>query len=538
MEDYDYIVIGAGSAGCVMAERLGADPRRRVLVLEAGGSDMRFWIKVPLGYAFTSTDARLNWDIRTAPDEGLNGRSQVWPRGRVVGGCSSINAMAYMRGLPGDFDDWGRAGAQGWTWDAVRATYDAIETHEDRDDRGRAHRRGTGPVWVSDLRRDMHPFSRQFLAAAEQSGWPVLDDLNAGRGEGLGYYRSSVRHGRRWSAADAFLRPALARGNVHLATHAMVQRIVIEDGEARGVAYDHAGQIRIARARRGVILSAGSVNSPQILQLSGIGPGALLQSLGIPVHNDLPQVGQGLQDHLTITYSFAAHPRTLNNTLGVTLWRLTSGMQYLATRRGPLSVPVNQVGGYLASTPGGPPDTQIFCNPIVYTPRPTGAPQVGRAPGYILSAQPCRPTSRGEIRIRSPRPSDRPDILPHSLSTDHDRAAAIRAGRLLQRLARSAALTSARREALGPDVMTMDDNALLRDFRDRSTTVYHPSCTCRMGDSPVNSVVDARLRVHGLGRLRGVDASAFPNITSGNTNAPTMMLAARAAQMIIEDDRR
>ena len=538
MDEYDYIIVGAGSAGCVLAERLGADPRNRILVLEAGGSDARFWIKVPLGYAFTFADKRLNWGHHTAPDDGLDGRSQYWPRGRVVGGSSSINAMAYMRGLPVDFDDWGRAGAAGWDWDHARDTYERIETWEDRAPDGRAQRRGDGPVWISDLRREMHPFSRHFLTAAAQAGWPVLDDLNAGRGEGLGYYRSSVRHGRRWSAADAFLRPALARGNVRLVCHAQVERILIEQGEARGVAYEHHGQPRLARSRAGVILSAGAVNSPQILQLSGIGPGALLRSHGVPVLSDLAQVGRGLQDHLCITYSFAAHPETLNSILGVPMWQLTSGIRYLATRRGPLSVPVNQVGGYLASRPDGPADTQIFCNPIVYSARANGTPHVGRAPGYILSAQPCRPTSRGEIRIRSPRPRDLPEIRPNSLDTEHDRHAAIRAGRLLQRLARSAALTETRRDALGPDVLTMDDEALLKDFRARATTVFHPTCTCRMGDDPAHSVVDARLRVHGTGRLRVIDASAFPNITSGNTNAPTMMLAARAADLIREDDRR
>ena len=227
---YDYIIVGAGSAGCVLAERLGADPRNRILVLEAGGSDARFWIKVPLGYAFTFADKRLNWGHHTAPDDGLDGRSQYWPRGRVVGGSSSINAMAYMRGLPVDFDDWGRAGAAGWDWDHARDTYERIETWEDRAPDGRAQRRGDGPVWISDLRREMHPFSRHFLTAAAQAGWPVLDDLNAGRGEGLGYYRSSVRHGRRWSAADAFLRPALARGNVRLVCHAQVERMGVMGG--------------------------------------------------------------------------------------------------------------------------------------------------------------------------------------------------------------------------------------------------------------------------------------------------------------------
>lgn len=527
MAEYDYIIIGAGSAGCVLADRLCRAPQTRVLVLEAGGSDQRFWVKVPLGYAFTYTDPRLAISFQTEADEGLAGRSGAWPRGRVVGGCSSINAMAYMRGLPVDFEDWARSGAQGWDWATVRTVYDGLE--------GKNGQTGCGPVRVSDLSRHMHPFSQAFLTAAAEVGWPVLEDLNTGE-PGLGCYRSTVWKGRRWSAADAFLRPALRRGSVRLETQAQVRRIVIDAGEARGVIYRQHGKMVTVRARREVILAAGAIQSPQLLQLSGIGPGALLQEHGIEVHKPLSQVGRGLQDHLAITYSFAAYPKTLNADLGTLSGRMFSGMRYLTTRTGPLSVPVNQVGGYIASSAERAPDIQIYCNPMVYSYGPKG-PTVPRASGYILSAQPCRPTSRGEIRIASANPDDAPKIRANSLATPEDCASVIRAGRLLQALAQSPTLMQARRAAIGPDLMALDDDGLLSDFRARASTVFHPSCTCRMGKDPEESVLDARLRLHGLGRLRVVDASAFPNITSGNTNAPTMMLAARAATLILEDNR-
>ncbi len=525
--EFDYIIVGAGSAGCVLADRLSADPRTRVLVLEAGGSDRYFWVKVPLGYAFAHTDPRMTVQCTTEGDLGLGGRRNSWPRGRVVGGCSSINAMAYMRGLPVDFDDWARSGANGWGWHAVRAIYDSLEAADDA--------RADGPLRVSDLSRHMHPFSKTFLDAAAEIGWPLLDNLNEGT-EGLGRYRSTVWKGRSWSAADAFLRPALKRGGVRLEIQAHVQRIEIEAGAARSVLYRQHGAICKVTARREIIISAGAVHSPQILQLSGIGPGALLQSHGLAVHNALPAVGRGLQDHLAVTYSFAALPKTLNATLGTPQGRILSGLRYLATRGGPLSVPVNQVGGYVASGRGAAPDTQIYCNPMVHSYGASGL-KVARASGYILSAQPCRPTSRGEIRITSPSPDDQPGIWPNSLATQDDCESAIRAGRLLQRLAQSEALSQARRAAIGPDLLALDDDALLDDFRARASTVFHPSCSCRMGDDPARSVLDARLRVHGTGRLRVVDASAFPNITSGNTNAPTMMLAARAAALIVEDNR-
>ncbi|RJE79824.1 GMC family oxidoreductase [Paracoccus sp. JM45] len=528
-DQYDFIVVGAGSAGCVLADRLSDNGKFSVLVVEAGGTDARMWIKIPVGYAINYANPHLNWGYHTDADDGLSGRSSYWPRGRVVGGSSSINAMAYVRGQPRDFDDWVAAGADGWGWDAVRDTYAAMETASDDP-------AGTGPVWVQDLSDQMNPFSAHFIKAAPQAGYQVVDDMNRIGAEGVGYYRSNVRRGRRWSAADAFLRPAMKRSNLRLVTHAHVTRLEFSGAKVDGLTYLHRGKSRRVTARHEVILSAGAINSPQLLQLSGIGPAQLLQSHGIQVRHDLPQVGQNLQDHLAITHQFRATKDTLNAILGNRMGRLLAGMRYVLTRRGPLAVPVNQVGGFVRSGPDvASPDVQLFCNPASYEITPEGKVAMDWTGGYLMSAQTCRPTSRGSVRIRSANHRDTPSINANSLATPEDRHAAIRGSRLIRDLSLTPELQSV---TLGPkdaSFTTMDDAALLQDFRDRASTVYHPTCTCRMGHDARDSVVDARLRVHRVAGLRVVDASAFPNITSGNTNAPTMMLAMRAADMILQD---
>ena len=529
--EFDYIIVGAGSAGCVLADRLSRNPNTKVLVIEAGGSDARFWIKVPLGYAFTFSDPRVNWRYEAQADRGLKGRKAYWPRGRVVGGSNSINAMAYVRGLAHDFDDWEAAGATGWNWDSVRQTYGRVESHADND--------GGGPLRVSDLSQQMQPFSAHFLAAAAELGWPVRADMNADSIEGLSYFRSTVKGGRRWSAADAFLRPALRRGNVELVKNALVERLEITNGQATGICYRLGDQQITAKARAEMIVCAGAINSPQLLQLSGLGPAKLLKSHGIAVVGDLGQVGAGLQDHLAISHQFLATEPTLNSILGRKVGQALAGMQYLLTRRGPLSVPVNQVGGFVRSETGQPvPDMQVYCNPGLYSTRPDGKPEMGPAPGFVLCAQPCRPTSRGSIEIASADPAQAPLIQPNSLSTEQDRLDAIAAGRLVQRLAAAPTIARLTKSPRTPGFARMDDAALLDDYRARAATNFHRTCTCRMGNDASDSVLDARLRVHGVRRLRVVDASAFPNITSGNTNAPTIMLAMRAADLILEDAGR
>ena len=534
--DYDYVIIGAGSAGCVLADRLTACGRHKVLLIEAGGSDARLAIKVPIGYGFTFSDTRVNWAYRTQADPGLASRSIYWPRGKVIGGCSSINAMAYVRGLPHDFDDWERDGASGWNWTTARQAFLNLETFRGFGLRGEPTIRGTGPLCVSDLRDRMHPFSARFLDSARDIGWPVLRSTDDREVEGLGYFCSTVRDGFRVSAADAFLRGALRRPNLRVVKNALVSRLSSNDGRLSRVHYKIGALDQVCEARIEVILCAGAVNSPKILHLSGIGPGDLLQSHGIPVLRDFDQVGKGLQDHLAISHLYETTEPTLNTVFGRWLGRVGAGLRYALTRTGPLSVPVNQVGGFIRS--GGPdaaPDVQLFCNPASYSISASGKPQLDRTPGYLLSAQPCRPTSRGEIRIASADPQDAPLIHPNSLATEADRLSAIRAGKLIRRLLTAPSLGRVTVSTRTPDILKMTDDDMLEDFRRRASTVFHPCGTCRMGPTSATSVVDNRLRVHDMTGLRIVDASTFPNITSGNTNAPTLMVALRAAEMILED---
>lgn len=533
--EFDYIIVGAGSAGCVLANRLSEGGTFTVALLESGGSDARFWVKVPLGYAVNVSNPDVNWGYRTEPDAGLNARSINWPRGRLIGGSSSINAMTYIRGLAQDFDDWAQAGATGWHWDNVRDVFDRMETHSELTPTGRSTR-GTGPVWVSDLSDRMIPFSQTFLNAGRDVGHAVIPDLNADGAEGIGYYRSTVRGGFRWSSADAFLRPAIRRQNLATLRNTDVTRLTVEGGKVTGVAFVRGGNSSQITARKEVILCTGAINSPKLLQLSGIGPAELLKSHGIAVVRDLPQVGLGLQDHLAISYQFGATKPTLNTQLGGAVGKLLMGAKYLLTRKGPLSVPVNQVGGFVRSAPDKrQPDIQVFFNPASYGMTPSGKAVLDRAPGFQISAQPCRPTSRGRIEIAAPDPQVAPYIRPNSLSTDEDQSAAIQAGKVLQRFAAADSLKAVTSQAIAPNLMALDEDGLLADFKQRASTVYHPTCTCRMGRDEHTSVLDARLRVHGVSGVRVVDASAFPNITSGNTNAPTMMLAMRAADLILED---
>ena len=530
--EFDFVVVGAGSAGCALVDALSASGAHSVCVIEAGGSDRKLSVKVPVGYAFSFNDPAVNWRYWAEEDPGLGNRRAYWPRGKVLGGSSSINAMLYCRGLPGDFDDWVEAGATGWDWPAVRSVYESIET---KCRRGNALQR-RGPLFVTDARASCHPVNTSFLEGAREAGWPLTDDYNQdGSEEGLCYFHSTTRDGWRWSSADAFLRPALKRRNVTLITDAIVDRVRFEGQRATGVTLVDG---RVISARRETVLSAGAVSSPVLLQRSGIGPGALLQEHGVDTRVDLPAVGRNMQDHLAITYFYHATVPTLNSDLYPWWGKLRAGLDYVLRRDGPLSLPVNQCGGFMRSNPElASPDMQLYCNPVTYSSGGGGEfrPSVDKAPGFILSFCPCRPTSRGWVELSSPDPQAAPRIQPNSLSTDKDIEDVRRGGALLRQLTATPTFQRITLDAFTATPDTLDDDGLIADYRARSGTNFHPSCTCRMGRDERDSVLDARLRVHGVEGLRVADASSFPNITSANTNAPSMMVGRRAGALMLED---
>jgi choline dehydrogenase len=539
--EFDYIIVGAGSAGCVLADRLSESGRNRVLILEAGGSDRRLWVKLPIGYGRTFADARVNWKYQALASPGLNGRTMYWPRGRLLGGSSSINALVYCRGMPIDFDDWRSMGNIGWGWDDVRPCFERNERRVAPDGSPRPAApgavRGGGALDIKDVSPFLHPMRRQWLEVARELDLPTSNDFNGPQPEGLGCYEVTIRRGMRYSAADAFLRPALRRPNLALQSGAWVRKIQFDGRRAVGVEFERGGAVQAYSAAREVIVCGGTVNSPQLLQLSGIGPGKLLASLGIPVVLDNASVGGHLQDHLAVSYSFKATQPTVNDELNSPLARLRAALRYALSRSGPLSLSVNQFGGFLRADPAAArPDVQLYCNPVTY-----GAGDANRTrieldpfPGFILCFQPSRPTSRGRIDITSADYRQAPAIEPNYLSTPQDERDALHGGLLIQRIARTRAMRSLIRESIAPHLDAMTPEDLLADFRARAATVYHPVSTCRMGVSAQDSVVDPTLRVHGAEALRVVDASVFPTVTSANTNAPTLMVAQKAADMILQ----
>ncbi len=535
-EEFDYVIVGAGTAGCVVANRLSADGKTRVLLLEAGGSDRTVWIQLPIGYGRTFFDHRVNWMYDTQAVPGLNGRISYWPRGKVIGGSGSINAMVHVRGQPHDFDDWAAAGNTGWGWADVLPYFIKSEDH----DHGRSEWHGAGgPQRVTDISARAHPLCRTFVETGEALGFAATLDFNGAQSEGVGVFQINTRKGRRASTANEYLRPALMRGTVDLRTRAHATRILFEGKRAVGVEYRRGNEIKQARASCEVVLCGGAINSPQLLQLSGIGNAALLQSLGIVPLIDAPPVGQNLQDHLAVSYFYKTSVPTLNDVLGPFTGKIRAGLHYLLNRGGPLSMSVNQGGGFVRSAPDQPRvNLQLYFSPVSYTKSPLSERKLLNPDpfsAFLLSFNSCRPTSRGHLQITSSDPFAHPLIQPNYLATDHDVAEARAGIRLLRALAAQAPLAGIITEELVPGVQLQGDDDLLSDFRSRADTVYHPSSTCMMGPDAATSVVDARLRVHGIDGLRVIDASIFPNITSGNINAPTVMVAEKGAAMILED---
>jgi choline dehydrogenase len=537
MDDTDYIIVGAGSAGSVLAERLTADGRLRVTLIEAGGSDRRFYVHLPLGYGKLFYDPAVNWMYRTEPDPGLAGQQDHWPRGKVLGGSSSINAMVWTRGHPDDYAEWGRA-AQGWGWQDCLAGYRAIE---DNQAGGDAYRGKGGPLFISENRRGLHWLVENYVQACEQAGLPANPDFNGRVQEGAGTYQLTVKDARRNSAARAFLRPAMRRRNLRVITHAQVTRVLVEGRRAVGVEYRQDGQTRTLHARAEVILSGGAINSPQLLQLSGIGPGALLQGLGLPVIHDNANVGDHLSDHQGLNYTFRMKVPTYNDILRPWWGKLFVGLQYVLGGRGPLAKSINHGGGFFRTDPGlSRPNMQLYFQAFsTLLPRAGERPVLtpDPFPGLSIGLSNCRPTSRGHIRLKSPDPLAHPAITANALSTNHDVAEMLAAVKFVRRIAAQPALAPLIDAELrpGPDCAT--DEALIADFRQRAGTVFHPTCTCRMGSDPAASVVDADLRVHGVQGLRVIDASAFPNLIAGNTNAPSILIGWMGAARVLAGAR-
>ncbi|RFC67529.1 MULTISPECIES: GMC family oxidoreductase [Mesorhizobium] len=536
MQTYDFVIVGSGSAGSVVAERLSASGRYSVLVLEAGGTDRRFFVQMPLGYGKCFFDPAVNWNYKTEPDPGLAGNADHWPRGKILGGSSSINAMVWIRGNPADYDGWAASGNTGWSWRDVLPDFKAIEDNT----AGADEWRGTGgPLHVTDCSAEVHPLTHRYLKAAQQAGLPLNPDFNGARQDGVGVYQISTKNGRRMSAARAFLRPAMRRSNVRVETNALATRILFDGKRATGIEYEQNGQRHQVRAGREIIISGGSINSPQLLQLSGIGPAAHLASLGITTIHANEHIGRNLEDHIGINYTFKGRSPTLNQLLRPWWGKALVGMQYLLLRSGPLSLSMNNAGGFFRTDPAQPrPNMQLYFQAFS-----TVIPKSGERPiltpdpwpGFSIGLSNCRPTSRGEIMIRSANPREYPKITPNALSTPHDVSEMLSAVKFVRKIAAQPAMAEFIEEEILPGPSITSDEDLIQDFRKRSGTVYHPVATCRMGSDPAASVVDPRLRVHGIEGLRVIDASIFPSNIAGNTNAPAIMTGWKGAAMVLED---
>lgn len=533
MSDYDYIIVGSGSAGCIVANRLSADPGCRVLLLEAGGHDRNFWLKLPVGYFKAIYDPRFSRVFETEPSEGDGHRGIAWPRGRIVGGSSSINGLVYIRGQHEDFDDWQSLGAKGWSYEDILPHFRRLETFAGGEDR--YHGRD-GELPVSTLRND-NAACRAWVEAAQQYGLPANGDFNGETTYGVGAYHLSIGRRFRASAAAAFLRPALKRPNLTLITKALVSRVEIEHGRATGVTWTRKGQSHSARARCEVILCAGALQTPQILQLSGIGPEALLKEHGIPIVAVSPEVGENLQDHYQIRLLLKLNQKiSLNDDVRNPLKLAKMGLDWLAKGTGPLTVGAGQVGGgactrYAAQ---GRPDIQFNVMPLSVD-KP-GTP-LHRYSGFTASFWQCHPESRGAVHIQSPDPARQPRIAPNYLSTALDRAVMVDGVRILRDIHEQKAFRRLwdRENVIGAD--RQSDAQILDAIRTQGGTVFHPVGTCRMG-SDSGAVLDPQLRVRGIEALRVIDASVMPKITSANTNAATLMIADKGASMILKDTRR
>ncbi len=532
----DYIIVGAGSAGSVLANRLSANGRHSVLLLEAGPSDRRFYVQVPLGYGKVFYDKKINWCYETEPVPELNNRRSYWPRGKVLGGSSSINAMVYVRGHQNDYAQW-ETHARDWGWDKVAPVFKSMENYSGAAD---DYRGDSGPLHVTNTADDVHPLCDVYREAANAVQIPWNDDYNGASMEGAALYQITTHKGLRASASACYLHPAKARKNLYVEVNAQATRLCFDNNKrATAVEYQQNGMRRKAYARCEIIVASGALNSPQLLQLSGIGSADLLRQHGIDVIQDSPHCGENLQDHLGADVVCKVNVPSLNQQLGPWMGRFITAMQYVLKRRGPVALSLNQAGGFVRSQPGAlSPDLQLYFSPVSYTRAPVGVRpliQPDPFPGVLIGYNPCKPTSKGSVHIKSTDPFIAPEMKPNYLSTDYDNKLMLSGMHLMRSLLGTEAFKSVVEEEIMPGAHCTQDNDLMEYIKENAWTVFHQCGTCRMGDNPETSVVSGSLKVHGVVGLRVADASVFPTIPTGNTNAPAIMVGERASQYVLKD---
>ena len=539
MKDYDYIIVGAGSAGSVLANRLSEDPANKVLLIEAGGSDRRFFIQMPIGYGVTYHQKTVNWMYMTEPSPDADNKPSYWPRGKVMGGSSSINAMVYVRGNPKDFDEWSEAGNPGWSYKEVLPYFKKMESWQNGADNFRG---GDGPLKVSEVSKQLHPLCDNFLSAAQEIGMKLNPDMNGEKQEGVGNYQITTHKGQRMSSSRAYLWPIKHRSNLTVLKKALVTKVLIKDKKAYGVKYLKSGKTHELLASREVILSAGSINSPQLLQLSGVGPKKILEQVSVPLVHDSPAVGENLQDHLGVSYFYKSKVPTLNDELRPVLGKIYQGLRYIFSRRGPLSLSVNQSGGFIRTSDNlKKPNIQLYFSPVSYSlESPDKRAMMSPDPfsAMLLGISNCSPRSRGSVHLRSSDPSSPPIIKPNYLSNESDVKDLLEGVKILRKLVKTESFRPVIGEEFRPGPQCQTDEQMIQHIKDTVWTVFHPSSTCRMGPDPKSNVVDSNLKVYGIEGLRVADASIFPSLVCGNINAATIMVGEKASDLILKDQKR